>query len=132
VSAALRQEARERAGRRCEYCHLPDWRPPLQPFHLEHIIARQHGGQTVLKNLAWACHRCNYHKGPNLSGVDPNTRKVVPLFNPRRERWSRHFELRGVELVGRTPKGRATVALLQMNAPRRLERRAALIQRGWF
>lgn len=71
-------------------------------------------------------------QGPNLSGIDPKTRRVVSLFNPRRDRWSRHFELLGVEQVGRTLIGRATVALLQMNAPRRLERRAALIKRGWF
>ena len=27
--------------------------------------------------------RCNLHKGPNLSGVDPDTGQVVRLFDPR-------------------------------------------------
>jgi HNH endonuclease len=39
---------------------LPDSLPPLEPFHLEHIVDRQHGGKTETENLAWACHRCNY------------------------------------------------------------------------
>src|SRR5580692_12396034 len=40
-------------------------------FHIEHIIARQHGGSTGLDNLAFACWTCNLKKGPNLSGIDP-------------------------------------------------------------
>lgn len=132
MSDALRQQVRERAGRRCEYCHLPDWPPPLEPFHLEHITARQHGGKTTLDNLAWACHRCNRHKGPNLTGIDPDTQEIATLFHPRKANWAAHFMLRGIELVGLTPTGRATVVLLQMNTARRLERRAELIRLGWF
>jgi len=71
--AGLRQLTRERAGGRCEYCRLPDDRPPLEPFHLERIVACQHGGPTIPENLGWACHRCNRHKGTNLTAVDPNT-----------------------------------------------------------
>ena len=132
TSDSLRQLLRDRAGGRCEYCRLPDWRPPLEPFHLEHIVARQHGGQTASENLAWACHRCNRHKGTNLSAVDPDTGEVVPVFHPRREVWTEHFAVNGFWLRGLTAIGRATVWLLQMNAERRLERRAELIRRGWF
>jgi hypothetical protein len=28
-------------------CRLPDSLPPLESFHLEHIVARQHGGKTM-------------------------------------------------------------------------------------
>jgi hypothetical protein len=132
MSEALRQLVRQRADGRCEYCRLPDWLPPLEPFHLEHIVARQHGGQTEAENLAWACHRCNRHKGPNLTSIDPETGEIVPLFHPRRAAWSSHFALRGFRLVGLTPIGRASVALLQVNAERRVERRAELVKRGWF
>jgi hypothetical protein len=104
----------------------------MEEFHLEHIIARQHGGATELSNLAWACHRCNRQKGPNLSGIDPETGLIVQLFNPRITAWAWHFELRGYELVGQTSTGRATVMLLQMNAPRRVERRTDLVKRGLF
>ena len=132
MNESLRQLVRERAGGRCEYCQLPDSRPPIEPFHLEHIVARQHGGQTILENLAWACHRCNRHKGTNLSAIDPDTGQVVTLFHPRRDAWSEHFIVDGIRLRGLTASGRATAWLLQMNAERRLERRAELIRRGWF
>lgn len=90
------------------------------------------GGRTETENLAWACHRCNYYKGPNLTGIEPGTQMVVPLFNPRRAVWNLHFALPGFCLVGLTPIGRTTVSLLQMNAERRIERRAELVKRGLF
>lgn len=129
---ALRERVHERAGGRCEYCRLPDWLPPLEPFHLEHIVARQHGGETEEKNLAWACHRCNRQKGPNLTAIDPESGFVVALFHPRRDQWENHFRLRGIFIQGLTPTGRATVSLLKMNALRRIERRAELIRLGRF
>ena len=130
MSQALRRSVRERAGGRCEYCGLPDCLPPIEPFHLEHIVARQHQGPTTLENLAWACHRCNRHKGPNLTGLDPDTHALVPLFHPRRDQWREHFVFDGVRVRGLTPTGRATAWLLQMNNERRLERRAEVMKRG--
>ncbi|MBI4663416.1 MAG: HNH endonuclease [Verrucomicrobia bacterium] len=91
MSEALRLAVRTRALARCEYCQLPDFVPHLMRFHIEHIRPRRHGGATSMNNLAWACARCNERKGTNLSGVDPDTNRVVRLFNPRRDRWSRHF-----------------------------------------
>ena len=130
MSPELRQQVRERAGGRCEYCRLPDKLELAGPFHVEHVIARQHRGKDVLSNLAWACSRCNRHKGTNLSGVDPDSDEVVPLFNPRREHWPEHFEVVGVIIRGRSPAGRTTAWLLQMNAERRVELRAELISQG--
>ena len=121
---------RERARSRCEYCQLPDFAAPASTFHVEHVIARQHGGSDDLDNCCWSCHRCNLHKGPNLSGRDPLTQTVVRLFNPRRQSWSRHFEWFGAVLVGRTPTGRATVAVLDMNDPERVELRQTLRANG--
>jgi hypothetical protein len=34
-------------------------------------------------------------KAPNLTGIDPETQMVVPLFNPRRAVWNLHFALQG-------------------------------------
>jgi hypothetical protein len=126
----LRQQVRERAGGRCEYCRLPDWMELAGPFHVEHVVARQHRGTDDPANLAWACSRCNRHKGTNLSGVDPDSNEVVSLFNPRRERWGEHFEIVGAKIQGRSPAGRATAWLLQMNAERRVELRFELIRQG--
>ena len=47
----IRELVRERAGRRCEYCHLPEAFSSI-PFEVDHIIAEQHGGKTVANNLA--------------------------------------------------------------------------------
>lgn len=78
----LRQRVRCRANNHCEYCQMREDQEPL-PFHIEHIIPRQHGGKDVSSNLALACHHCNLHKGTNLSGIDPQTRKMTRLFHPR-------------------------------------------------
>jgi hypothetical protein len=127
---SLRQFVRERAGRRCEYCHLPDAAPPAATFHVEHVIARQHRGTDRPENRCWSCHRCNLKKGPNLSGRDPLTANIVRLFNPSRQRWHRHFERTGPVIVGRTQIGRATAALLDMNDPRRVKLPQMLIDQG--
>jgi hypothetical protein len=89
--------------------------------HIEHVVARKRGGLDDVSNLALACHRCNLHKGPDLSGIDPLTGRVQMLFHPRRDRWVDHFEFRGAYLEGLTPSGRATVEVLDLNDARRLE-----------
>lgn len=120
---------RSRAYGRCEYCLLRQEHTGLS-HHVEHIIAKQHGGTDEDGNLALACNRCNACKGPNLTGIDVETGAFVPLFHPRRDVWDEHFAFEEARLVGKTPKGRATVAVLQMNDERRLERRAALLALG--
>ena len=88
------RELVRRAGDACEYCSIPQEATPLIPFHVEHITAKQHGGSDDPADLALACDRCNAYKGPNLSSIDPETRNVVLLFNPRRDVWSDHFMYR--------------------------------------
>jgi hypothetical protein len=102
------------------------------PFHIDHIIARQHGGATVLENLAFSCLHCNRHKGPNIAGTDPSTGKLVRLFHPRKDRWKAHFEWNGAVLVGRTVIGRATINVLSINDPDFLAVREALIREQAF
>jgi hypothetical protein len=103
---------------------------PFLTFHIEHITARQHGGGDDSSNLALACPDCNAHKGPNLTSIDPETGRLVALFNPRRDVWSEHFSFDGPMIVGRTPAGRATVRLLYMNEEARVEMRWRLQQAG--
>jgi hypothetical protein len=97
---------------------------------VEHIVARKHGGADDPTNLALACDRCNLHKGSDLTAIDSESLELVLLYNPRQQVWTEHFVLEGLEIVGLTPVGRATVRLLQLNAPRRVRLRAALQQRG--
>jgi len=131
MTGRRRNKVRQRAGQLCEYCHLPESISDV-PFHIEHIRAKQHGGKASMANLALACDRCNLLKGPNLSAVDPITQNIVLLFHPRQDKWSEHFELQGAKIAGLTSKGRATVNLLQMNAAKRVQLRAALIAANLF
>jgi hypothetical protein len=86
----------------------------------------------LLFTLALACFACNNHKGPNLTGVGPNTGELTRLFNPRTDKSEDHFAWEGALLVGRTLTGRATVDVLAINLPHRLELRMALIEEGVF
>jgi hypothetical protein len=129
MDAATRGLVWRRADSRCEYCLLAQEHSELT-HHVEHIVARQHGGSDGADNLALACHRCNLRKGPNLSGLDPLSGELLPLFHPRRDEWISHFRLRGAYIEGSTPIGRATVQVLAMNDPRRLELRIELMARG--
>jgi hypothetical protein len=131
MDAALEQEVWRRAGSRCEYCHVPQEFYRV-PFQIDHVIAEQHGGPTVLENLALACLHCNRHKGPNIASIDPDTGQLVPLFHPRRDRWEDHFRWSHHELVGLTTVGRATIRVLAINHPDCLAVRAALILEGVF
>jgi HNH endonuclease len=126
MDAATRRIVRSRAGEQCEYCYSMQDDEPFLPFHIEHIIPKQHGGTDDPSNLALACWHCNSHKGPNLTAIDPASSQVVSLFNPRLERWYDHFSREGARIVGLTPEGRATARLLAMNTLPRLELRAAL------
>jgi len=130
MGAAARRLVWERANHRCEYCRLAQSAAPFLTFHVEHIRARQHGGEDDTANLALACPYCNRFKGPNLAAVDPRSGRLVPLFNPRVHPWEEHFAFDGVTILGRTPIGRATVNLLNMNEEARLEMRAELHARG--
>lgn len=132
MSAVLRKLVRERARARCEYCHLPDLLPHLVRFHLEHIRARRHHGAHAATNLAWACARCNALKGTDLSGVDPDSNRVVRLFHPRRDRWPEHYRVSALRIEPLTAKGRATAWLLEFNTEERLELRAAYHELGFW
>jgi hypothetical protein len=51
MDPALRRIVVERAGSRCEYCHLHSDHQASVPFHVEHIVARQHGVVTIWRIL---------------------------------------------------------------------------------
>ena len=131
MKQTLLEELRFLAGNRCDYCRMPEALDPL-PFQVDHVIAEQHGGLTVLENLAWSCLHDNKHKGPNIAGIDPVTNDLVALFHPRRQRWGRHFLWNGAILVGRTRIARATIRVLAINDPDAVAFRAELMDEGLF
>jgi hypothetical protein len=124
MAASLPQFVRQRAAGRCEYCHPPQAATSL-PFEIDHVIARKHGGPTVASNLALSCWYCNSFKGSDIAGLDPQTKRLTHLFNPRRHKWTWHFHWNGPFLIGRT-----TVALLQINNEDAVTLRESLIAEG--
>ena len=131
MDAALTRLVWQRANGRCEYCQMPQ-AADAATFQIDHVIARKHDGPTVASNLCLSCYYCNVFKGSDLAGRDKKTRKITPLFNPRRHKWSKHFAWQGARLVGLTPTGRVTVALLHINDEYRVELREGLIEEGVF
>ena len=129
LSSQVRGLVRKRAAGRCEYCHFPEAFAELG-FQLDHVVALKHGGAHDAANLAFACYRCNSHKGPNLAGLDPTSRRVTRLFNPREDDWQDHFRWSGPRLVGKTAIGRATIGALCCNRMDAVLVRRTLMEEG--
>jgi hypothetical protein len=102
-------------------------------MHIEHIIPIAAGGQSVEENLWLACPLCNGYKGIQTHAHDPETGQVVALFNPRRQAWNEHFRWKddGVEILGLTPCGRATVIALKLNNESVTRARRRWVLAGW-
>jgi hypothetical protein len=137
AAEAYRQLVESRAGGACEYCRLVQAASGVI-FHIEHIVPRSRGGQTVLSNLALSCPGCNLAKAERTRGRDRRGR-TRRLFNPRAYEpsllgWHLHFALdrQSGMIIPRTPTGEATVNSLRVNHPlrafaRRLQVAAGLI-----
>lgn len=123
MDASSREFVRTRAGNLCEYRRIHQDDDPYFRFHIEHVLPLKHGGTDDAENLALACRHCNLHKGPNISGIDPEDGSLAPLFNPRSDEWAKHFQLKGAILVGLTNVGRATIQVLAMNDSDRVDLR---------
>jgi hypothetical protein len=130
LSAETREFVRRRASNVCEYCRMPEDASVL-PHQIDHIIGRQHRGTDDPENLCLACIHCNLKKGPNVASIDPQTNLVTALYDPRTQDWIDHFQLIEARIVGLTPEGRATAALLDKNGEGRVRLRQTLLRRGW-
>jgi hypothetical protein len=128
MDAETRRFVPERAEHRCEYCGLHQNDSPLGPLQIEHVVPKKHGGGDERENLALACVDCNLHKGTNIAGLDPETGRLTPLFNPRRHAWDEHFIWVGAEIQGITAIGRVTVYVLDLNSADRIEFRRLLAE----
>jgi len=117
IPAALARRVRRRASDVCEYCRLPQSSQEAA-FHIDHIRPLAAGGSTTASNLALACVTCSLKKAARRRARDPVSKRLAPLFHPRRDRWSDHFRMTATyRLLGRTPSGRATIGALGMNRP---------------
>ena len=114
IPRRLRRLVTLRARGRCEYCGLSQAGQEAT-FHIDHVVPSAKRGRTALDNLALACVSCSLRKEARQSALDPETGRQVKLFNPRRQRWQDHFRWNGVQLIGLTATGRATISALRMN-----------------
>lgn len=129
--AEIQRQVIERAAGRCEYCGMHH---SLQgaTFHIEHVLPRSLGGASRLDNLAWACPGYNLCKSNRVEVPDTQSGQTVRLFHPREDRWHDNFRWEGYRIVPLTAIGRATVAAMDFNNPRRIRIRQAEEKFGLF
>jgi len=60
--------------------------------------------------------------------MDAESGQVTRLYHPRQDEWAAHFYWQGPVLAGRTPVGRVTTDVLNINLPERVEHRRVLIE----
>lgn len=130
IPEAIRRQVASRANFRCEYCLFPE-RYATFRHQIDHIISVQHGGESSLDNLAYACIHCNRWKGPNIATLD-RTGQLWRLFDPRNQNWSDHFRLSGAVVEPETCIGEVTVRLLRVNDMLRVQKRLLLQQAGVY
>ena len=114
IPATLRRLVIQQANHRCEYCGLSQ-SGQVATFHIDHIIPVVAGGETIAANLALACVSCSLRKGARQVLQDFTTGEMVAVFNPRQQIWKDHFAWDGVQIVGLTATGRATIQALDLN-----------------
>lgn len=86
-------------------------------LQIDHILPEAKGGTDEQENLCLACEFCNQYKWTKTVWPDPITSERVNIFNPRNQNWKEHFLWSGdgVEIIGLTKVGRATVEALHLN-----------------
>jgi hypothetical protein len=130
VTSSVRDQVRQRAKFRCEYCYKPEDANAFS-HQVDHIIPEKHLGTSALSNLAWACFRCNNAKSTDIASYDADTGALTPLYNPRTQNWGEHFMTdENAVIAGLTAIGRVTVRIPDMNRPRQIQIRQALIDAG--
>jgi HNH endonuclease len=127
--AETKQFVYERAIAVCEYCQTSEANIG-QTLQIDHILPN--GGDDI-DNLCAACWSCNSYKHKATSAIDSLTVERVPLFNPRTQKWTDHFEwdANATRIYGKTAIGRATVARLRMNRAVVVIARARWVQGGY-
>jgi HNH endonuclease len=132
ISEEVRARVRSEAKDCCGYCRSLQ-KYVLGMLEIDHIIPKAQGGTDEEENLWLACRLCNNFKGTQTHRQDPETARQVKLFNPRTQKWNKHFTWSedGTHIVGHTACGRATVLALQLNHTCALMVRREWISAGW-
>ena len=132
IPKATRDKIAAAAHHRCEYCQTAQKISGAQ-MHTEHITPASRGGRPEESNLCLACAWCNSFKWAKTHGIDFQTNKEIPLYNPRTQQWLEHFRWSedGIYIIGLTPAGRATIDTLKMNNEYIIPARRHWVEAGW-
>ncbi|MEM7029691.1 MAG: HNH endonuclease signature motif containing protein [Chloroflexota bacterium] len=132
IPETVRQYVRERAKNRCEYC-LSHQDYVMGRLQIDHVHPLSKDGSNDDDNLCLACELCNQYKWAKTHGLDPESGEFVLLFNPRQQLWAEHFRWAetGVEVIGVTDCGRATITALKLNNTLSITVRRNWVSAGW-
>ena len=132
IPEKLKERVRQTARNRCGYCLFLEAYSPA-PFQIDHILPLAKGGTNDEENLWLLCASCNRTKSDKIEAFDPETNTTVMLFNPRTQIWYKHFawSLDKTKIIGKTPIGRGTVTVLNLNKERIVAVRREWILAGW-
>lgn len=132
IPGNLRERIENNDRRRCCYCLTSEANSGI-PMTCDHILPLAKGGKTDFENVCLACRSCNEFKGKITEAIDPLTGETVPLFHPRKQKWSEHFAWSpdGTKVEGITAIGRATIISLRLNNPVILVARKRWVVSGW-
>jgi hypothetical protein len=131
INAELRELVASRANFVCEYCLIAE-EDTFFGFQVEHIISLKHGGVSEPENLAYACIFCNRFKGSDIASLSEETRELLRFYDPRADRWRKHFEPAGIFIRPLTPIAEVTIRILRINSDERLLEREILYRQGRY
>ncbi|MCI4667618.1 MAG: HNH endonuclease [Bacteroidia bacterium] len=131
ISKKDREFVKEQANFTCEYCLLHQ-EDAFFTFHIDHIISLKHGGSNSRENFCLACLYCNLNKGSNVGTVLPPGDRFLPLYHPRKQRWSDHFSIEDILIKPLSEIGEATIKVLDFNHEDRLRERELLLKLGRY
>jgi hypothetical protein len=125
ISDKVRSRVEKRANYQCEYCliHQDD---TFFSCQIDHIISIKHGGDNDKDNLAYSCIYCNRNKGSDIGSVLLPNRTLIRFYNPRIDKWSKHFYLDGATIQAKTKIGEVTIKILELNNVERILERLEL------
>lgn len=131
ISQDLRRLVRKRSSFLCEYCLIHESDTALG-CAVDHIISIKHGGPTDADNLAYACIFCNRYKGSDIGSIIWATQEFTRFYNPRRDSWAAHFQLKKAIIQPISNIGKVTARILGFNDQDRVLERQILIERSRY
>lgn len=114
-------------SKKCVYCRTPDSMRGTDVFGADHYRPKKYFPHlaTVYENLFYCCNACNSRKSSHWPGKGKSSQYFIP--NPCDHEMFRHLRFKGDIVDARTPEGKFTRDLLDLNAPDIVDFRNAIL-----